>query len=223
MAIDLPTELIVVRRSILTMGATVAERLDEAIAGLLEGDIDAALTVRHGDSDIDEMEVDIEAECLRVLALTHPVASDLRFVFAVLRINNDLERMADLIASLAKRAISLSKSKFIIERPSALQPMAASTRQMVNDALAALADGNVKLAQQIRRADDRVDDFQKEIFAWVRSEIPLHVERSDALIDMLSVARKLERIADLSTNIAENVIYLAEGRNVRHESPGVAS
>lgn len=219
MAIDLPTELLTLRRSILTMGVTVEDRLNRALTGLLEGNMDAATSVRHGDSDIDEMEIDIEGECLRVLALTHPVASDLRFVFAVLRINNDLERMADMAASIAKRAIGISECELIIERPQALRQMAESTQQMVSDALRAFTDGDVKLAQHVRRADDRVDDLQKEIFVWVQTEIPLHVERTGPFIELLSVARKLERIADLCTNIAEDVIYLAEGRNVRHESP----
>ena len=217
MAVDLPTELTSIRRAILTMGATVEQRLSRAMVALLDGDIRAAQAVQHGDKEINEMEIDIEAECLRVLALTHPVARDLRFVFTVLRINNDLERMADLVASIARRAIDIHQNNRAIQVPKSLTAMGSSAQAMVGDTLLALADGDVRLAQHVRTADDVVDDLLREVFAWVQTRLPLHPEHTALLIEFLSVARKLERIADLSTNIAENVIYLTDGRIVRHE------
>lgn len=212
---ELVKELTLLRRSILSMGALVEQRVLMAIDGLFNHDLDSSLTVRKGDDEIDRMEVQIEEACLRILALSHPVAKDLRFVLAVMRINSDLERIGDLARSVAKRAMNL-EDLGPIEFPSGLREMADAARQMLADALASLTDGDVQLARRIRKADKRVDDLQKEVFAWVQREIPLHVETTRAAIDVLSVARKLERIADMTTNIAEDVIFLIEGELVRH-------
>ena len=216
MAIVLTTELVELRKAILTMGAAVEQRINQAIQAMLQHDHAAAETVRAGDDEIDEMEVRIEQECLRVLALSHPVAGDLRFILAVMRINGNLERIADHAHSIAKRVLDLEHLP-AIKIPDALIKMIDETRQMFTGALKALADENSELARKVRRADQRVDDLQKEIFAWVRQEIINNVESSDAVIDLLSVARKLERIADVSTNIAEDVIFVTEGAVVRHE------
>jgi phosphate transport system protein len=216
MAIVLTTELIELRKAILTMGAAVEQRLNQSIQSMLQHDQAAAETVRAGDDEIDEMEVRIEQECLRVLALSHPVAGDLRFILAVMRINSNLERIADHAQSIAKRVLDLEHLP-AIKVPDALLKMIDETRQMFTGALKALADENSELARKVRRSDQRVDDLQKEIFAWVRQQISDSVESSDAVIDLLSVARKLERIADVSTNIAEDVIFVTEGAVVRHE------
>lgn len=215
MPIDLQTELTYLRRSILSMGALVEQRVHMAIDGLLHNDLEAAMTVKKGDDEVDAMEVRIEEACLRILALSHPVAKDLRFVLAVMRINNDLERIGDLARSVAKRALHLGDSQ-PITLPSGMEKMANATRQMLADSLASLTEGDVELARRIRAADKRVDDLLKEIFAWVQTEIPRHVEATKASIDILSVARRFERISDLATNIAEDVIFLIEGELVRH-------
>ena len=216
MPIVLTTELTELRKAILTMGAAVEQRLNQAIKAMLQHDHAAAETVRAGDDEIDEMEVRIEQECLRVLALSHPVAGDLRFVLAVMRINSNLERIADHANSIAKRVIDLEHLP-AIKVPEALLKMVVETREMFSGALKALADEDSVLARKVRRSDQRVDDLLKEIFAWVHQQIGESAESSDAVIDLLSVSRKLERIADVSTNIAEDVIFLTEGAVVRHE------
>jgi phosphate transport system protein len=215
MPIKLQSELMTLRRMILTMAAGVEQRVRNAIRSLLQDDHDLAQTVRRGDREIDEMEVDIESECLRILALTAPVAGDLRFVLAVIRINNDLERVADMAKGIAKRVLDLHEKGYI-EMPKALRDMASSAEQMLHDSVAALANEDAELCRRIRRSDQHVDDLLKEIFAWVQSEIPAHVERTAAAIDVLSIARKLERIADLATNIAEDVVFVIEGSVIRH-------
>jgi phosphate transport system protein len=215
MPIDLPTELIDLRRSILTMGAAVEHRVRLAMDALIERDIEAANAVRRGDDEIDEMEVEIEQECLRILALTQPVAGDLRFVLAVMRINSELERIADLARSIAKRTLDLDRLT-PIDMPEGLTRMAREAHRMFSDALSALTAEEAAMAQRVREADDRVDDLQKEIFAWAQEEIPRHVEWTKAVIDVMSITRKLERIADLSSNMAEEVIFLVEGTLVRH-------
>lgn len=216
MPMQLLKELVDLRRNILTMGAAVEQRIHWAMRALLEGDMEAAQLVRKGDNEIDRMEIVNEEECLRILALTHPVAGDLRFVLSAMRINTNLERIADMARSVAKRAIDLHQLR-TVEPPPSLATMATETEHMFVSAMKALADEDADLAQRIRKDDQRVDDLQKEVFAWAQVEIPRHVEATEAAIDVLSIARKLERIADVCTNIAEDVIFMSKGSLVRHE------
>lgn len=199
------------------MGALVEQRLRMAIDSILKRDVEAAHLVRAGDAEIDQMEVDIEEECLRILALSAPVASDLRFVLSMMRINSELERIADNARSIAKRAIDLQRLERI-EPPAGIVTMANATLQMFSDSLQALSEGDAALARRVCKSDDRVDDLQKEIFVWMQEEVKLHVDDVQALLDLLSVARKLERIADISTNICENVIFFSEGTVIKHHA-----
>ncbi len=215
MLVNLSKELTELRRAILTMGATVEQRVNDAIDALFQRDTELAQQVRRGDNEIDQMELDIEQECLRLLALSAPVASDLRFILAVMRINTELERLADNAKTLSKRAISMSKLA-PIDLPPALTDMAEASRAMLADVLSALADEESADARRVRGADRRVDDLHREVFAWVQEKIPRDVNCAAAAIEILSVARKLERIGDLCTNIAEDVIFIVEGRIVRH-------
>lgn len=215
MAIDLVQELTSLRRGILTMGGSVEQRVREAISGLIDHDQAAALHARRNDHEINRLELEIEEECLRILALSHPVARDLRLVLSVMRINTNFERIGDLAKSIAKRALDLHEQGYY-GIPDPLRLMAAEATRMLSDSITALADGDADLARQVRSADDRVDDLQKEIFAWARHEIPDHIEHTEAVIDVMSIARKLERIGDIATNIAEDVIFMSEGSLVRH-------
>jgi phosphate transport system protein len=203
------------RRAILTMGSAVEQRVGDAIEALFRNRVDLAERVRHGDREIDAMDVDIEAECLRILALAQPVAADLRFVLAVLRMNTDFERIGDEAKSIARRVLDLAEAD-AIEYPPILHEMAEASRNMLGDALTALTDGNADLGRQVRQADETVDELQKKVIVWVQEEIPRRVEATRAAIDILSIARRLERIADLATNVAEDVIFLIEGAQVRH-------
>jgi phosphate transport system protein len=143
------------------------------------------------------------------------VAGDLRFVLSVIRINHDLERVADEAKGIAKRVLDLLRQEGM-RIPEPLREMAASAERMLHDSVAALANEDADLCRSIRRSDKKVDDLLKEIFAWVLKEIPAHVEHTNAAIDVLSIARKLERIGDLATNIAEDVVFLIEGAVIRH-------
>lgn len=215
MGIDLIHELIEVRRMILSMAASVEQQVDRAIAALINRDIALARLVQAGDEEINHLELDIENECLRIFALTHPVAGDLRFVMAVLRINSNLERIGDKAKTIAKRIIDLTDCA-PLALPAAMIDMAHEARKMLGDALTALANEDADLCRHVRLSDDRVDALQKELFNWAHKEIPQHVESTHAVIDVLSISRALERIADLSTNIAEDVIFIVEGSIVRH-------
>lgn len=213
--LEIEKQLNEIRRHILSMGASVEQRVKQAVDALAREDIELARKVRKGDIEINEFEIDIEHECLRVLALTHPVASDLRFVMTVLRINSGLERIGDKAKSISKRVIDLGEQPHV-DIPPMLMEMADAARTMLSNALSAMANEDIDLAISVRRADDVVDQLQKEMFAWAHSEIPQHPEFTQSYIDILSVARALERIGDQSTNIAEDVIFLVRGDVVRH-------
>jgi len=215
MTTDLATQLLELRRAILTMGAVVDARVERVVEAFSQSDFNAAREIRHGDREVDSMEIDIEQICLEVLALFQPVARDLRFVLAVLRINGELERIADLAKGIAKRVLRLD-SLTGAQVPPMLGQMAAVARGMLTDALNALSDSDVELARQIRRRDREVDDYQRQILDWVQQEIASQAANSETTVGILAVAGKLERIADIATNIAEDVIFLVEGKVVRH-------
>jgi phosphate transport system protein len=217
MAIDLQTEILTLRRNLLAMGAATEQRLSLATFALIEGNVEAARTVKGGDAEIDAMEVDLETQCMRILALGSPVAHDLRFVLSVIRISADFERIADLSRGIAKKVLRWGNGNGPTEVPGALADMASSASAMLGDVLAALSDEDVERCREVRRADRRVDDLNKEVVASSRQLIHEDVSRTAEAIDMMQIAQRLERIADIATNIAEDVIFLAEGRVVRHE------
>jgi phosphate transport system protein len=156
MAIDLKTEIINLRRGLLAMGAATEQRLDFAVRALLEQDVAAAAAVKAGDNEIDAMEVDLETQCMKVLALGAPVAHDLRFVLSVVRISADFERIADLSRGIAKKVIRWSDSSRPVEVPGALADMAEASKTMLADVLAALSDEDPELCREVRRAARRI-------------------------------------------------------------------
>jgi phosphate transport system protein len=184
---------------------------------LVNRDRNLARTVIDEDAEIDRMEVDVEEEVLKILALYQPVAADLRFVVAVLKINNDLERMGDLARNIAKRVVFLTNGEKI-ELPEDLRPMAAKAQQMVKESLDALVNADTLLARRVRDADDDVDNMRRTVQDFCEKQIAEHPEHTEKLMRLLSVSRHLERLADLATNVAEDVIYMVEGEIVRHRA-----
>lgn len=215
MSIHFQRELIKLRKHILSVGAAVEDSLSKAITAVLTRDDKLGEQVVAQDNEIDRMEIEVEEECLKILALYHPVANDLRFIVAVLKMNNDLERMGDHAANIAKRAIYLSKRE-PVEWPPELEVMGDNVKGMVKGCLDALINYNSDLARQVCAADDQVDQQKRTIANILRNELIAKSKHSEALIRMLDVPRHLERIADLATNIAEDVIYFAEGSITRH-------
>lgn len=212
---SLPAELTKLRRMLLTMSAEVEQRVNEALDGLLRHDLRLAEKVRYGDDEIDEMDVNVEAECVEILALHQPVASDLRYVLAALRINADLERIADLARSVAKRAMKLEEME-PVEVPPALQRMAAELKSMLAETLKALADQDEAIAYTVRKRDREVDALYKQMMGWSIDHVAQHGEHARAVIGILSIVRAIERMADLTTNISEAVIFSVGGDVVRH-------
>ena len=203
------------KRELLTMGGMIEEATDRAIGAVVDRRADLAEQVTVGDDKIDAKELEIEDECLKMLALHQPVASDLRFIITVLKVNNDLERMGDLAKNIAERALVLVKQP-PIEGARDFQPMAERVRRMVHECIDALVHRDVDLARKVCLDDREVDEEQKRRFAQLQEVMrkdPASIERA---INLLSVTRHLERIADHATNVAEDVVFLVDGEVIRH-------
>ena len=215
MSQHLVREITRVKQQILTLGAEVEDALRQAVASLITRNSEQAKQVIVRDSSIDQREVDIEEDCLKILALHQPVAIDLRFLIAVLKINNDLERIGDLAVNIAERSLSLSLQPPIVP-PFDLAFMAERVQGMVHRSLDALVDLNTPLARQVLADDDEVDATHRQMYDRVKEAIRKDTGKTDELIQLLTVSRYLERVADHATNVAEDVIYLVEGQIARH-------
>ena len=215
MPVRLQKELQKLKKRILSLGTMVEERVRMAIKAVETRDEKLAKRIIEMDREIDENEVEVEEECLKILALHQPVAVDLRFITAVIKINNDLERIGDQAVNIAERVVSIAR------RPPVTVPfdyklMAEKTEAMLRESLDALVNLDADLAHKVCLKDDEVDDINREIYDKVKEAISSHPGRVGYFINLLLVSRHLERIADLTTNIAEEVIYLIEGEISRH-------
>ncbi len=168
------------------------------------------------------MEVEIEEECLHTLALYNPVANDLRFVVSVLKINGDLERIADKAVNIAEQVSGLIESPLVDTLPFDFLGQSERVRSMLKKSLDALVHADAELADWVRRTDDQVDKVHREMGRSVKQAIREHPDQVDGLLTLWSLSRQLERIADHAVNIAEDVIYMVKGDILRHvhEGPG---
>ena|SRR5688572_16163976 len=203
------------KREVLTMGGMVEAATDLAITAVIDRRKDLAEQVTSGDDRIDAKELEVEDECLKMLALHQPVASDLRFIITVLKVNNDLERMGDLAKNIAERALQLVKQP-PIDGAQDFRRMAERVRKMVHECIDALVQRDVDLARKVCVDDREVDEENKRRFEQLQEVMrkdPATVERA---VCLLSVSRHLERIADHATNVAEDVVFLVDGEVIRH-------
>jgi phosphate transport system protein len=205
------------KKKILVVGSIVEERIARAIAAVIKNDARLALEVVEGDEEIDQMEVEVEEDCLKILALYQPVAIDLRFVVGVLKINNDLERMADHAVNIARRAEYLATYPNV-DLPLDLEIMLQKTQAMVHDSLDALVRQDPVLARRVCASDQEVDQLNRQMHVLIQRQIRDNPEQVEQFIHQLSVSRQLERIADLATNVAEDVVYTVEGAIIRHRT-----
>jgi phosphate transport system protein len=217
MSVHLQREIEKVKQQIVLLGGAVEKNLGQAMQALASQDETLARQVSESDPAIDQWEVDIEEECLKILALHQPVANDLRFLVAVLKINNDLERIGDEAVNIAERVLKIifhPKPVFSKE----FTAIGRKAQEMLKYSLDALVTFNIGLAQQVRREDDVVDGMVRQVFATCKEELRRKPEEVEALVEFMRICRHLERIADHATNIAEDVIYMIEGTIVRHRS-----
>ena len=205
------------KKKLLALGAKVETSVREATLSIEKLDADLAQKIIDNDINIDNTEVEIEEDCLKILALHQPVAVDLRFIVAVLKINNDLERIGDLAVNIAERAVFLAgQSKVNISID--LVDMAHNAQSMLKKSIDALINHDAQLAHKVCVSDDIVDQMNRQMYLKVQEAILKNPEQITPLIHLLSASRHLERIADHTTNIAEDVIYMIEGQIVRHRT-----
>ncbi len=203
-------------RHLLDLGARVEDAVRKSIAALESRRADLALEVMGGDPGIDQAEVELEENCLKVLALHQPVATDLRFVAVCLKINNDLERIGDLAVNIAERSASLER-ELPFPVPNGLRPMTEITIGMLRESLDAFVRADTSLARRVLMEDNKVDDHNRQIIIEMAERMKTHQDQVDDALLFLSASKNLERIADHATNIAEDVVYMVEGDIIRHQ------
>ena len=201
---------------VLKLAAVVEETLNRSVQALCDGRADLADEVRGEEKAVDPWEARIERECLKILALHQPVASDLRRVAAILKISGDLERLGDHARHIAKRVKKLSSDPLAFPIPQPLEALAHEALTRVRESLDALTQGNTALAREVITADKRVDRLYRGVLKGIKQSIREHPDRVDNWLRLINTARNFERIADHATNIAEAVIYLKEGELVRN-------
>ena len=216
MSRHLQKDIEALKEKIIEMGEFVEDRVYQATMSIINRDKAQAQSVINGDAEIDTIEVSIEEESMKLLALYQPVAVDLRFIIAVMKINNDLERVGDLAVNIAERSAFLA-TQDPIEFPFDLRAMAEQAEAMLSRSIDALINLDVKEACRIRSEDDQVDAYNREMYTRIKDDLLSQPENINALLHAVSIGRHLERIADHATNIAEEVIYLVEARIVRHK------
>ena len=204
------------KKDVLHLGAYVEDNLQKAMKALLEQDEQLAREVQERDNEIDRTEINVEEHCLNVLALHQPVASDLRFVITVLKINNDLERIGDLAAKIADKVILLADLGGVLEIPVEFELMFERTMWMLKNSLDALVSEDADLAYKVCIADHEVNEAKRLIRSQLEVLIGQESQKAIQLVKLMGVSRSLERIADHATNIAEDVIYMLQGKIVRH-------
>ena len=210
-------ELQELKEDLLEMAAFVEEAIRTVVQSLVKRDSDLARKIFEGEDQINRMEIGIEDTCLKLLALRHPMAADLRFITSAMKIITDLERMGDQAVNIAERAISLNQEpqlKPYIDIPK----IAEIAQSMLKDVLDAFVNSDSKLARSVCERDDRVDGLNDQVFRELLTFMMSDPQTITRAVHLLIVCRCLERIADHATNIAEDVIFLVDARVIKHHA-----
>jgi phosphate transport system protein len=208
-------ELHELKHRLLTMGALVEDRVQRAVVALIERRAELAEAVIAGDQEINDLEIEIDARCLKLLVLQQPAASDLRFITAALKINSDLERIGDQAVNVAENALRIlphAPMRPLMDIPR----MAELAQGMTRDSLDAFVRRDVVLARGVLSRDDQVDALKDQVFRVLLTYMMADPGTIERALGLILVSRNLERIADHATNIAEDVIFMVEARDVRH-------
>jgi phosphate transport system protein len=222
MSLHLTHDLAEAHKSLLRLSGVVEKMIDRAVQSLVARQADIAMMVIGQDEEIDRIEVKIEEDCLKMLALHQPVAADLRRITTMMKINNDLERMADLACNIAQRAISVYEYPDF-QLQSGLQQMALMAISMVRRSLDAFVRQDVNLALDVIRSDDAVDSKNVDVIAVLNDQMQRDINQISPAMHCFSASRHLEQIADHAVSIAEDTIYMVKGEIVRHRQPPPAS
>ena len=215
MRIKLQRDIEKLNKRVISLGALVEERFRMAVKAIEFRDPEMARKVVEGDLEIDHTEVDVEEDCLKILALHQPVADNLRYIVAALKLNNDLERIGDLAVNIAER-VELISAADGLQVPFDYVTMCQKTEEMLQKSLDSLVNMDLNLAFQVCAMDDEVDFMKETMQSQFAAEIRKDQTHIEAMISLWLVSRHLERIADHATNIAEDVIYTITGEIHRH-------
>ncbi len=210
-------ELSTLKERLLAMGGLAEERVRTAMQGLVERDGDLIDEVLNGDMPVNELHIEIDDLCLKLLALHSPMAADLRAIMAAIKINSDLERVGDMavnIAEAARRYASHPPVKKLIDIPR----MATTAQTMLRDALDSYVRGDMQLAQHVLDEDDVLDSLKTQVFRELLTYMLQDPATIEPALDLILISRHLERIGDHATNVAEDVIFMVSGRDVRHHA-----
>ena len=218
MAKHLEKELERLKKLIYTLSARVDENLELSVKSFLENDIKLAQQVIETDAQIDELEIEVEEECLKALALYQPVAIDLRFIIAVMKMNNDLERIGDLAKDIAKNGMHINQAPKP-KVPLDLHQMTYLAKTIVRKSLDSLINIDTYLAREVIKDDEEINTMKQEMKLEIAEALKREPEHAESLMTLLAITHRLERIGDHASNIAEDVIYMVEADIVRHQTP----
>lgn len=216
MPLFLQRQINTLKKMLLNLGTACEEQVRDSIQAVTTRDVELAERVIQGDKKIDLMEIDVEEECLHTLALHQPVAFDLRYVVAVLKMNNDLERIGDHAKSIAEQARFLAGEGQVTQTPFDLDAMGRRVEQMLRNALDAVVNIDVEMAKEVRVLDDEVDIMHASMYSRAIELMRDNPHETEQMVHFINVSRLLERIADHACNIAKDVLYITEGEIPRH-------
>ena len=219
MSRHLEHELEDLKKLIFSLGTQVEENVELALKSFEENLHSLVDQVFKNDSDIDQLEVKAEETCLKILALHQPVAVDLRFIIAVLKMTNDLERISSLASGIAKNSILFNKNKNN-KNPLHLNPMSGMVTKFVHKCIDSLMNMDVEIAREVVQDDQNIDEMKKELKHNILNELQSDSSHAESLVALLTACNRLERIGDHAQNIAEDVIYLIDAEIIRHQDKG---
>jgi phosphate transport system protein len=206
------------KQRLMEMSTRAEELVDIAIDALLARDKDKADAVIRGDRDLDQLEIEIEQLAISLLALQQPMGRDLRFIISAIKISSDLERVGDHAVNIAQSALRIIALRAPMMIDPAIEDMARRARRMLSDALDAFVRADGKLGREVCQRDDQVDALHDSLFRILLTHMMGDPKLITPSLELLLVSRNLERVADLATNVAEDAVYLAEGKQIKHRS-----
>jgi len=210
-------ELAHLKQRLTALSSEAEEAIGRAVEALLKRDKVLAQEVIKGDVTINTLENSIEEQAFQLIALHQPMARDLRLIFSAIKIVHDLERVGDHAVNIAQSAVQLLAYPHVVPEPEIIE-MARRSRQMLADSLSAFVRGDGPLARDVCRRDDEVDALNDSVFRILLTHMMEDQRSIGACMEMLLVSRNLERVADLATNIAEDVVFVAEGKTIKHHA-----
>jgi phosphate transport system protein len=209
------SQLVTLKGQIMAMGGVVEKALDQSIQALIERDSEGFKKIHQAEEKINQEHVSIDNNCVSFFARQSPLAKDLRLIVSIIKINSDLERMGDQCVNIAYTGKDFLQRN-VHFKLTEIRQMSEIVRKMVKDALDSFVTENHELAKEVIRADDKVDELKNQVFREFISYIQTHPQNAEAALDLILIARNLERLGDHATNIAEDVIYVTTGKDIRH-------